>query len=105
MLGDVLLYPRLGEPLQRSTDKALTFFIAITPAPRGVPEASVAILSDGQPVARGPLPLASRAGSGRIDHVAQVPVDTLTPGRYTLRVIVSQGASREVRDTQFEVRE
>jgi hypothetical protein len=39
--------------------------------------------------------------SGRIAHVARIPIEKLATGRYTLRLIVQQGDKREIREASF----
>jgi hypothetical protein len=63
----------------------------------------VETLRDGQAIAQAPIVLADADSSGRIQHIAQASVDTLDPGRYTLRVTIRQGERREIRDALFEL--
>jgi VWFA-related protein len=100
-VDDVLIYPNLGEPIQKSREKALTFFVAVTAGSGAAPQAAVEILLDGQALAKAPSPLPAADSSGRIQHIAQVSIDALSPGRYTLRLTVSQGDRREVREAPF----
>lgn len=100
-VGEVLIYPNLGEPIRKSRDKALTFFIAVTAGSGAVPHATVEIIREGQTLAQAPSTLPDADASGRIQHIAQVSVETLSPGRYTLRLTVSQGERREVREAAF----
>ena len=46
-VGDLLLYPNIGEPLKKSVDKGLSFYIAITPAAGQPPPTAVLELSAG----------------------------------------------------------
>jgi hypothetical protein len=100
-VGEVLVYPTLGEPIRRSREKAITFFIAVTAGSGGAPQATVEILRDGQTLGQAPTALPGPDASGRIQHIAQVPVEALAPGRYTLRLTISQGDSRDVREAVF----
>ncbi len=102
-VGDALIYPNLGEPVWNSREKALTFYVVVTPAPGTAPRATLEMVRDGQTVAQSPLVLAAPDLSGRIRHVAQVTLETLTPGRYTLRLTVSQGVQSELRETSFDL--
>jgi hypothetical protein len=101
--GEALVYPNLGEPIRTSRDTALTFYVVVMPGPGALPQAMLEILRDGQVVAQGPTTLPTADASGRIEHVAQLPVGTLSSGRYTLRLTVSQGERREVREVAFEL--
>jgi VWFA-related protein len=100
-VGDVLIYPNLGEPIQKSREKALTFFVAVTAGSGAAPQAAVEVLRDGQTLARAPSALPAAGPSGRIEHIAQVSIDALSPGRYTLRLTVNQREQREVREALF----
>jgi VWFA-related protein len=100
-VGDVVIYPNLGEPIRKSREKALTFFIVITAGSGAAPQATVEILGDDRVVAHAATALPAADPSGRIQHIAQVPVEALSPGRYTLRLTVSQGNRRAVREALF----
>jgi VWFA-related protein len=101
--GDAVIYPNLGEPLSKARDKALTFYVVIAPGPGGVPAATLELAREGQVLAQSAVTLPAADASGRIAHVAQVPVDALAPGKYTLRLVVQQGERREIRETGFEL--
>jgi hypothetical protein len=101
--GDVLIYPNLGEPLSKARDKALTFYVVIAPGPGGVPGATLELARDGEILARSAVVLPAADASGRIAHVAQVPLERLAAGKYTLRLIVQAGDQREVREAAFDV--
>ena len=51
-------------------------------------------MQNGKLLARSPLPLEAADASGRIQQVGRLPLDTLTPGTYDLRVVVTDGAAR-----------
>jgi len=101
--GDLLLYPNLGEPLRKSTDKTLSFFLTVDQAPGSAPTATLEILQKGQPLAQLPMELSKPDASGRIAHAGQLPLASFPPGQYVLRTTVSQGAQKEARDATFTV--
>jgi VWFA-related protein len=101
--GDLLLYPNLGEPLRKSTDKTLSFFLTIDPAPGSAPTATLEILQKGQALAQLPMELSKPDATGRIAHAGQLPLASFPPGQYVLRTTVSQGAQKEARDAAFTV--
>ena len=101
--GDLLLYPNLGEPLRKSTDKTLSFFLTVDPAPGGAPTATLEILQKGQSLAQLPMELSKPDATGRIAHAGQLPLASFPPGQYVLRTTVSQGAQKEARDATFTV--
>jgi 5-hydroxyisourate hydrolase-like protein (transthyretin family) len=46
---------------------------------------------DGQLLGSGPAPLSPPDKDGRIQYVAQVPVEQLPSGKYSVRFVVKQG--------------
>jgi VWFA-related protein len=101
--GDLLLYPNLGEPLRKSTDKTLSFFLTADPTPGSAPTATLEILQKWQPLAQLPTELSKPDATGRIAHAGQLPLASFPAGHYVLRVTVSQGAQKEARDATFTV--
>jgi VWFA-related protein len=104
--GDVLVYPNLGEPLRKSRDKALTFYVVVVPSSSGPPpEATLQIAREGRMLAEAPLALAAPDVSAQIRHIAQIPLERFEAGSYTLRLTVVQGDRREERATAFQLRD
>jgi hypothetical protein len=79
----------------------LPFYIVVQPGSGSGPTATVEIVKDGQAIAQAPARLGSADVSGRIQHIAQIPIETLLPGLYTLRMTLTQGDRREVRESSF----
>lgn len=102
-VGDLLLYPNLGEPLRKSTDKTLSFYLSVQPGAGLAPGATLELLHNGKPLAQAPLQLAAAGADGRIQHTAQLPLANFPPGEYGLRISVTQGSAKEVRDASFTV--
>jgi VWFA-related protein len=103
-VGDVLLYPHLGEAIHSSQESALTLFIALSSAPGAALTASLELVRGTDAVAHGPMTLPTPDAAGSIRHVAQVPIDALAPGQYTLRLTVDDGQHRVTRTAEFELR-
>jgi VWFA-related protein len=101
-IGDVVVYPNLGEPLRKLRDQVVTFLV-VAHAQGAVPPANLEVLQEGQPIAKAPMPLPAPDASGRIEHIAQVPLAAFAPGRYTLRLTVGEGTQRQVREAAFDV--
>jgi len=104
LAGDVLLYPRLGEPYRKSADKAVPFFVRVkvaagTPAPG----ASLVLVKNGQPAASVPLEFAAPNALGVIDHLAQLPLDAFAVGDFVLRLVVQDGGESVTRETPVRV--
>jgi hypothetical protein len=51
-VGDVLIYPNLGEPVRWSQEKALTFYVVVIPARGAVPRAMLEIVGGGRHLRR-----------------------------------------------------
>lgn len=102
--GDLLLYPSLGEPLQKSRQKTVAVFAVIEPVAGPSPSATLQVVHDVTEVDSMAVPL-TVAGAGRLRAVAEISLDKMPIGRYVLRLIVTQGGRREVREASLEIRD
>lgn len=105
-VGDQLLYPSMGEPFSKASMKELPFYFVAYPAEGAAAsdmKATLEILSNGVPVAQAPLQLATADSSGRIAEVSRIPLTSLQPGNYQLRVTLKQGTQVASRDLMFKV--
>ena len=103
LVGDILLYPNLGEPVSKKAKEA-GFFLTIYPAAGGAAVQSVLeLLDNGKPLAQIPLPLAAADAQGRIQQTGRLPIDQLTPGTYELRVVLQQGSIRLTRSALLRI--
>jgi hypothetical protein len=101
--GDTLLYPNVGEPLRSGIDKMLPFYFVVYPAPgRCVCSARIALLKNGEPVADTTRELEA-SDTARLQHVGQLPIDSLPPGVYELRVTVTDNRDQQTRSAFFTV--
>jgi VWFA-related protein len=99
--GDRLLYPNLGEPLRR--EDALSFYFVVYPvAGRCACEMRVALLRNGRSLGETTRAL-QPTGDPRLPHLAQLPIENLTPGTYELRVTVTDTVDQQSRSTFFTV--
>jgi hypothetical protein len=67
--------------LRKSSDKAATFFVVAEAAAGTAPKATTEVVQDGRTVAKAPASLPAPGSSGRIEHVFQLPLEQLPPGR------------------------
>lgn len=102
--GDVLLYPNLGQPLRREGGRPLTFFVTAWPA-AGRPgvDARIEVVHDGRTVAATSATRLRPDADGRIQLASTLPIATLLPGAYELRVSLSDGADEETRTTAVPI--
>jgi len=103
LVGDLLLYPNLGTPLPKSQAKELAFFFTIYPGGSAKPTAVLELMQNGKLLAQSPLPLEAADASGRIQQVGRLPLETLAPGTYDLRVVVSDGTSPQLRSVLVRI--
>ena len=101
--GDLLLYPNLGQPLSKTVDKELTFGFTAWDG-HGVPvEASIEVVRSGQAVATAPIALGAADGQGRINQLSRLPLESLSPGAYELRVTLQAGEQHVTRGVRFAI--
>jgi VWFA-related protein len=102
VVGEMLLYPNLGAPLSKAQAKELAFFFTIYPGGKA-PTANLQLMQNGKMLAQLPLELPAADATGRIQQVGRLPLDSLAPGTYDLRVVVSDGAAPQVRSVLVRI--
>src|ERR1051325_463400 len=103
--GELLLYPNLGERIDRSTTKQLAYFFTAWPAKVATkpPQMTLEILQNNHSLGTtsGELPAADQ--SGQIKYAGAFAIDKLQPGAYELRITVSDGQNKTTRATSFTI--
>jgi hypothetical protein len=101
--GAVQIYPNLGEPVRRGTGKPLTFFLTAWPSAGGAlaPSAVEILRGQGEPVVRMEMPVPASDEAGRVQLAGSLPIGTLEPGAYWLRVTLDDGVGRATRAAPF----
>ncbi len=104
-VGDMLLYPNMGTPLQKGSDNELAFFFTAYPGQNATAplSATVELLHDAKVLARAPLEMGTPDAAGRVQQVSRLPIAALPPGRYQLRIQVQQGSTTIGRSTEFRI--
>ncbi|HUL75982.1 MAG TPA: VWA domain-containing protein [Vicinamibacteria bacterium] len=106
-LGDVRMTPSLEPKVRLGPGQdtlALYYVVYGQEGVREPPSMTLEIGRAGRLVKRGSIALPPPDASGRIPHVASVPVGTLAPGDYTLRLNVTQAGSSAAEQRIVEVR-
>jgi VWFA-related protein len=103
LVGDMLLYPNLGEPLRKSSTSEVGFFFTAYTASGSKPQATVELLQNGAKLAALPLTLGERDSSGRIQQVSRLPIGSLAAGTYDLRLVLNDGRQQIVRSTMLRI--
>lgn len=102
MMGDVVLYPNIGEPV-RKADNAVTFFFCISLKSKIAPAATLDVLLGEKVLATLAVALDAPDAHGTIRQLAQLPTGPLPPGDYVLRLTVSAGGDRHIREVQMRL--
>jgi VWFA-related protein len=103
--GELLVYPNLGERIDRSAAKQLVYFFTAWPgqgATRPL-QVTLEILQNNRQVGKtsGELPPADERG--QIKYASSFPLDKFSPGVFELKVTVSDGVNSASRSTSFNV--
>ena len=102
---EVMLYPNLGEPVQKSISKDLALFVTVYP-PKGdtfIPKLNLELARGGKPVGQFSYDLPPADQSGRIQYASAIPLAKFQPGEYELKVAVQDGARRAARSERVRI--
>ena len=88
----MLLYPNLGDPLQKSTTPELGFFFTVYPGKGSKPQATLELLQNGARLASLPLTLDEPDASDVSSTSAGCRSEPLAAGTYDLRIVRSATA-------------
>jgi hypothetical protein len=105
LVGDQLLvYPNLGEPVRKSA-KQMGFYFNVYTAKGSTeaPNLTLEVLQNNKSVAKVPLKLGAPDAKGRIQYASALPLDSLNPGIYELKISVSDAKSAVSRSAAFTV--
>jgi VWFA-related protein len=102
-VGRSLLYPHVGEAIQKAGAKELPFYFVLYGRVQGV-KASAQLVQSGKVLAEAPLELPASAGP-RVQHVGRLPIGALPAGTYELRIVVTDGTREESRTAYFTLRD
>lgn len=101
--GELLVYPNLGEVIDRNTAKQLAYFFTAWPAKSATKplQVTLEILQNKRPVGKtsGELPPADE--HGQIKYASSFALDKFPAGEFELKVTVSDGVNSVSRSTSF----
>ncbi|HEX8889209.1 MAG TPA: VWA domain-containing protein [Pyrinomonadaceae bacterium] len=104
-VGDLLLYPNLGEAVHKEASKQLPFFFTVY-LPSGsqtAPKLMIELRQKGKSLAQIPVELSAPDAAGRIQYVAGLPLENIPAGEYELKVTVADGTNTFTRSGFFSV--
>jgi VWFA-related protein len=89
-VGNMIVSPNLGEPIQRSLKQVPFFFTVYLPAGNSIkPKLTIELTSQGRTLAQMPGELPEIDALGRSQFVAALPVEKIPAGTYELKITVS----------------
>jgi VWFA-related protein len=103
LVGDLLLYPNLGEPISKARTPELGFFFTLYVGSGLKPQATLEVVQNDATLATLPLPLAEPDGAGRVQQVGRLPTAALAPGTYDLRLVVTDGRLRILKSATVRI--
>jgi VWFA-related protein len=104
-VGELVLFPNLGEPLHKASSKGLSMFLTIYPGTGSgaTPKMSIELAQKGQALGQLPIQLPAPDQSGRIQYTGTIPLDAFPPGEYELKAMVTDGTTKAMRSERFTV--
>lgn len=102
LFGNVLLYPNLGSPYSKAA-KQMPFYFTIYLAKGSTftPQLTVELAQNDVPLATVPLQVPPPNTSGKIPYLGNLPLESLAPGEYDLRVTVRDDKGSATKVTKF----
>lgn len=103
--GQLLVYPNLGQPLQKAKAKEMALLLTVYTArgEKAAPKLTIEIDQGTRALARGALDLPAPDETGRIQYASTIPTDKLPPGDYQLRVTASDAHGTATRVERFTI--
>ena len=103
--GELLLYPNLGEKIDRQRTKELAYFFTAWPAKGAAKPMNVTleILQDNRPVGKTSGQLPAPDANGQIKYASSFSLEKFPAGVFELRVTVSDGQNNVTRSTTFAI--
>jgi VWFA-related protein len=101
--GELLVYPNLGERIDRSTAKQLAFFFTAWAAKGATKpmQITLEILQNKRQVGQTSAELPLADAQGQIKYASSFPLDKFQPGVFELKVTISDGRNSVSRSTHF----
>ncbi|HEX7330412.1 MAG TPA: VWA domain-containing protein [Pyrinomonadaceae bacterium] len=101
--GELLVYPNLGEQIDPKTAKQLAYFFTAWPAKGATKpmQVTLEILQNNRPVGKTSGELPPPDERGQIKYASAFPLDKFQPGKFELKVTVSDGVNSVSRSTSF----
>jgi VWFA-related protein len=104
-VGEVMLYPNFGEPFKKSATKQVGFYFVVYPAKgaKAIPQLTLQVIQGSKMPADLQLKLSPPDAQGRIPYASALPIESLNPGSYELRITVKDGQTSATRSQTFTI--
>jgi len=104
--GEVMLYPNLGTPIKKSVAPVLGFYFSAYGKGAGPGQRATLEIQQGtKVVAKTSTELKALDAQGRSLNAGVLPLNSIAPGDYTLKVSVADASGVQVREAPFTVAE
>jgi VWFA-related protein len=102
-IGELLVYPNLGEPIVKSAANQLAFFFTAWPAKGSTAplKLTIQILQNKRSIGQTSADLPAADAKGQIKYASSIPLDKFQAGTFELKVTVSDGKGSVSRSTEF----
>ena len=95
--------PSLNDTVPGGKGSTLSLYFIVYPQGAEKPQMILELLKDGKRVGGGSPDLPAADAQGTIPYIATLPIETLEPGQYEIRVTVKQGAGAAQQTTMFTI--
>ncbi len=104
-VGEIMLYPNLGEAFKKSTTKQIGFYFVVYPAKgeKAIPQFTLQVAQGNKMVADLQLKLPAADADGRIPFASALPIESLSPGIYELRIVIKDDTTSVTRSQTFTI--
>ncbi len=99
-VGNMIVSPNLGEPIQRSLKQVPFFFTVYVPT-ASKPKLTIELISQGRTLVQLPGELPETDAMGRSQFVGALPLEKLPAGTYELKITVTGDAGSMLRSRNF----
>jgi hypothetical protein len=103
--GELIVYPNLGEKIDRRTAKQLAYFFTAWPPKDAMKplQMKLEILQNKQPIGATSAELPAVDERGQIKYAGSFAIDKFPPATYELKITVSDGPNSVTRSTMFDI--
>jgi VWFA-related protein len=101
----IRIYPSYGDPMRKSVAKQMGFFFTVYPAKgaTALPEVTLEVVKSAKSLVKIPMKVAAPDASGRIQFASVLPIESLQPGEFELKITAKDNQSTIARSGKFTI--